>query len=773
LHCTPPRSANIPESPEETLGYVSNGLRPDSDRPGLDFHRVADTVPGCILVADANGKVLYANKGFVAALGRPLEKLLGEGWLESVEPSSLEEARAKWYDCIQTQDRLDVSWRFRVHDGTYRWQHLRANPSWCEESGDVRWYLLGVDIDEHLRAQEALQASEREAREILDRVPAMISIRTEDGVAYTNKRLSDYVGAVITDLRDGSYLEYIHPDDRAAIVAEHIKSPNKGPNEIIYRLRGTDGIYRWFHTRAEPYFNEDGSIYRWYALNSDIDDLYRSRGLLREREFQLNLVTETLPAILWKADLNGQITYISKKTVEYSGRTLDEFQEKGWMDLIHPDDAAETAAVWSELLVGGEGYDVVNRFMCADGKYRWFHTSAGVIRDEAGNRIAFHGVMLDTTPLKTAEMALQQSEQEMQRLMDTVPTMIWSMSPDGRAAFMNKAARELIGASLEDIQDGKWIEYMHPDDRDLVAREFARSLTTGNSYSAAYRLQIQDGTWRWVLSRAEPSRDNHGNIVRWFGVTLDIHDRKVAEGRLRDLRANLSRTSRASIVAEISASIAHELNQPLSSLLSNAQACFRWLNAVPPSIESAITSIERVVRDGRAVDAAIRNIRSLYKQQSADKASCNMVELLGEVIGLLKEDASRKSTPIEYEFEDPVLEVLVDRYQIQQIIINLVANAIDAMQDIDRQPLLRIRIRTAEGDAVLTEFIDNGRGLPDNVADKIFDAFVSTKENGMGIGLAISRSIAEAHDGELWAANNPEFGATFSLLLKGSNAIQG
>jgi signal transduction histidine kinase len=150
-----------------------------------------------------------------------------------------------------------------------------------------------------------------------------------------------------------------------------------------------------------------------------------------------------------------------------------------------------------------------------------------------------------------------------------------------------------------------------------------------------------------------------------------------------------------------------------------------------------------------------------------------MVELLGEVIGLLKEDASRRSAPIEYEFEEPVLEVLVDRYQIQQIIINLVTNAVDAMQDIDQQPLLRIRVRNAEGGRVLTEFIDNGHGLPDDRADRVFDAFVSTKENGMGIGLAISRSIVEAHDGELWAENNHGGGATFSLLLKGSGPIKG
>jgi PAS domain S-box-containing protein len=760
------------EGSTKTFDYVSNRSRSDDDRQGVDFRRVADTVPASILVADADGKVLYANRRFVAALGRPLEELVGGGWLESIEPTFREEAKAKWYDCIRTRTRLDVIWRFRVYDGTYRWQHLRAESSSHEDSGDS-WYVVGVDVDEQFKAREALQASEREAREILDRVPAMISTRTEEGVAYTNKRLSDYIGAVITNLRDGSYLNYLHPDDRAAVAADHIKSPNKGPNDIIYRLLGKDGIYRWFHTPAEPYFNEDGRAYRWYSLNSDIDDLYRSRELLREREFQLNLLTETLPVILWKADLNGRITFINKKTVEYSGRTLNKFQEKGWADLIHPDDLAETVAVWNELLAGGEGYDIVNRFMCVDGQYRWFHTSAGVIRDEAGNGIALHGVMLDTTPLKAAEMVLQQSEQEMQRLMDTVPTMIWSTSPDGNTAFTNKVAREFTGASLEDIQNGKWIEFTHPEDRELVSRELSRALATGNSFGAAHRLRKQDGTWRWFLSRAEPSRDNDGNIVRWFGVTHDIHDGKVAEGKLGELRANLSRTLRASIVAEISASIAHELNQPLSSLLSNAQACFRWLNAATPNIENAITSIERVVRDGRAADAAIRNIRSLYKQQPSVKGSFNMVELLGEVIGLLKEDASRRSTSIEYEFEEPVLEVLVDRYQIRQIIINLVLNAIDAMQDIDRWPLLRIRIRNAEGGRVLTEFIDNGHGLPDDGSDRIFDAFVSTKENGMGIGLAISRSIAEAHDGQLWAVNNPRFGATFSLLLKGSSVSKG
>jgi C4-dicarboxylate-specific signal transduction histidine kinase len=249
------------------------------------------------------------------------------------------------------------------------------------------------------------------------------------------------------------------------------------------------------------------------------------------------------------------------------------------------------------------------------------------------------------------------------------------------------------------------------------------------------------------------------------GVDIDIHDQKLAEERLRELRIKLSQTSRNSMVAELSASIAHELNQPLTSLLSNAQACFRWLNAAQPNIEEAVASAERIVRDVRTANAIMLNIRALFKRQPSLKAPSNMVELIREAVGLIKEDANRRSTPIEYVYEEPVLTAFVDRFQIQQLIINLVTNAIEAMEGINRPPLLRICIRRSNEGQVLTEFIDNGCGLPVSHVDNIFDAFVTSKTNGAGIGLAISRSIVDAHDGQLWAENNPDFGAKLSLLL--------
>ena len=726
---------------------------------------MVDGVPGCILVADAEGQIVYANRIAVAKFGRSMHDLLGDGWLKGIEGCFMKQAQETWRRCVQRREPLNVTWRFRQHDGTYRWQHLKAEPTTDKDSRVTTWYILGVDVDEQFKAQEALRASEQEAREILDRVPAMISIRTEEGMAYTNRRLSDYVGTVITDLRDGSYLDYIHPEDRTAVVENHIKSSNKGPNEVIYRLRGTDGIYRWFHTRAEPHISEDGTIYRWYALNSDIDDLYRSRELLRERELQLNLLTETLPALLWKVAPDGTIIYMNKTAIRYCGRTLEEVQQGGWSDLVHPDDREETLAHCRRLLEEGIAADAVFRFLGIDGRYKWFQCSGAVVRDDSGKIIAVHSVMLDTTARKNAELALQQSEQQMQRMMDTVPSMLWSMAPDGRVTSINQKVRDYTGLSLEQIRDRERLEMIHPEEREEVARDLQEALANGSRYEAEHRIRRADGMYRWHLCRAEPFRNVDGQIIQWFAVDIDIDDQKHAEERLRELRINVSDTSRTSLGAEISASIAHEINQPLSSVLANAQACARWLKGVPSRIEEAVTSVDRIVRDTRAVDAVMRNVRALFQRQTAAKAPCNIVCLIQDAVSLITEDANRRFIPIDYDFEDSVVMVLADRFQIQQVIINVVGNAIEAMQSTNRLPSLRIRVRRGSDRQVLTEFIDNGCGLPVHSAENIFDAFVTTKKNGMGIGLSISRSIIEAHGGQLWAENNPDFGAKFSLLL--------
>ena len=360
---------------------------------------------------------------------------------------------------------------------------------------------------------------------------------------------------------------------------------------------------------------------------------------------------------------------------------------------------------------------------------------------------------------------LRRDERHLREVVESIPAMAFTAGPDGSDEFVSRRWLEFTGSAEKAILGFDRPLTVHPDDLKDHLNKWRASLATGAPFENEARHCNADGAYRWFLVRAVPLRARHGNLLKWFGTLTDIEDRKRAEERLRELRTNISETSRTSMGAEISASIAHEINQPLTSVIVNAQACSRWLGVAPPNTDQAAISIGRIVRDARAVDTVMRSIRSLFKKQPAVKSPCNMVDLIHDAVSLVKEDPTRQSIPIEYDYQESVLLVLVDRLQVQQIIMNLVGNAIEAMQGIDRSPLLRICIRKTTDNQVLTEFIDNGCGLPVYDID-IFGAFVTTKKNGMGIGLAISRSIIEAHDGRLWAENNPDFGAKFSLLLR-------
>jgi C4-dicarboxylate-specific signal transduction histidine kinase len=265
----------------------------------------------------------------------------------------------------------------------------------------------------------------------------------------------------------------------------------------------------------------------------------------------------------------------------------------------------------------------------------------------------------------------------------------------------------------------------------------------------------------------EPLRDPEGKIVQWYGLSVDIDEQKRAEDHIREMRAKLNRASRIAMVAELSASIAHELNQPLMSVITNAQAGKRWLAAEPPNLEEVTASIERILRDGRAADETMQHIRALFRREAFEKREASVAEMISEAVRMIQEVPHRREVPIEYYFEKDLPKVSADPIQIQGVFINVISNAIEAMEGISRSPHLQIRAFTLNTEEVLIQIIDNGPGLDD--IERIFDAFVTTKEKGMGIGLAVSRSIVESHEGQLWAENNPGGGARFNLSLPRSN----
>lgn len=482
---------------------------------------------------------------------------------------------------------------------------------------------------------------------------------------------------------------------------------------------------------------------------------------------------DNVPGCVLIADTEGQIIYANKVALTSLGRPLEDVLGDGWLKYLDPHIADEAKETWQQCVLRREPLDVIWRLRRHDDTYRLNYVKAEPKRDDKSQDITWYILGIDVedvTVLRTLEVMSLQSNQQMQRMMDSVPSMLWSVAPGGGVTLINRNVREYTGMSLEQIQELGWLEIIHPDERDLVASLCQEALSAGKHYEAEHRLRRADGKYRWHLRRAVPLTSEDGQVVQWFAIDIDIDDHKRAEERIQELRTNVSDLSKSSMGAEISASIAHEINQPLTSVLINAQACARWLSVAPPRLEEAVMSVERVVRDARAVDAVMRNLRLLFKRQLPVKSSCNMVQLVRDAVSLI-EGSSRRLTQIRYEFEELQLMVLVDRYQIQQVIVNLVANAIEAMQGIDRLPLLRIRSRHATDRQIITEFIDNGCGLPLDNPEGIFEAFITTKESGMGIGLSISRSIVDSHGGRLWGNNNVDYGATFSLLIEASEPM--
>ncbi|WP_158906057.1 PAS domain-containing sensor histidine kinase [Burkholderia sp. L27(2015)] len=367
------------------------------------------------------------------------------------------------------------------------------------------------------------------------------------------------------------------------------------------------------------------------------------------------------------------------------------------------------------------------------------------------------------TYLKQTEMALEQREHQLQKLTETIPAMLWCNSPRGGLTYINRKTFDFVGLDVSQLADLGYRKTLHPDDVDSLLQAWTHSIETGEPYSHVARLRRKDGAYRWFQHTAEAMRDCDGNIVQWCGLSLDIDERQRAEDRLRQAQADLARATQIATVAELSASIAHELNQPLTSVIANAQACKRWLAAYPPNLSEARTSVESVVRDARSADETMQSIRALFKRQSFQKRQRNVKDMVLESVRLLQEDEAKHTAEIEFDLPDSLPPVFVDQIQIQQVLLNLIMNAIEATENSGRTPKILITACPLDDQFVLLEVVDNGSGIVGG--DSIFDAFFTTKSKGMGIGLAVSRSIIEAHEGRLTAANNERYGATFSVVL--------
>lgn len=368
-----------------------------------------------------------------------------------------------------------------------------------------------------------------------------------------------------------------------------------------------------------------------------------------------------------------------------------------------------------------------------------------------------------------ALLSLQQSERSLRELIETLPVMIDCASPDGKPIYRSRQLREFLGYDLEQLDgagksrlSGTIDASVHPDDVAGVKENLVRSLATGEPYARILRLLRFDGVYRWVDTRAVPMRDAEGAIVQWNIACLDIDGEVRAQQKLRLAQERLGRASQLTSLAELSASIAHEVNQPLAAIVANSLACNRWLSAEPPNLGRAKITAERIIRDANSAADVVSRIRALFKQSTETRSSTALNSAIAEALVLVAEEAAQRRVRIDTDIEGNLPLVPLDRVQVQQVLINLIRNGIEAMDSTTDDRVLGIRARRL-GDVVQTEISDHGPGVAS--PGRVFEPFFTTKGNGMGMGLTICRSIVEAHGGRLWADKNEPYGALFIFTL--------
>jgi hypothetical protein len=625
--------------------------------------------------------------------------------------------------------------------------------------------------DAALRLSEArLAEAERELQLTIDTFPAILARYRRDGSPdFVNQTGRTYAGLSTDSLRGQRWVASVHPDDFPRLEAAwraHLRTGQ--PFEMEQRVRRADGEYRWFFIRRVPLRGENGEVIRWYGAAHDIEDRKRAEERAFEAERNLKLTVDSIPALAWSARPDGSAEFFNQQYLDYLGVPWEQALDWGWAAAVHPDDLSGLTATWQSLLASGRSGEAEARLRRHDGEYRWFLFRATPLRDDNGNIVKWYGFNTDIEDRKRAEEKLRRSEAFLAKAQ--------GLSLTGSFSF-HSATKEFTWSEelyrIFEFEPGIRVPLkllasrFHPEDRHVVEEVAARLRGGAPDFDYEHRLLMPDGSIKHIHVIGHGTPDKEGNGREYLGAVQDITQRRVAEAALDKARSELAHVTRMVSLGALTVSIAHEVNQPLAGIVTNASTCLRMLASDPPNVEGACETARRTIRDGNRAADVITRLRALFSKKAAVTETVDLNEATRQVLALVSSDLLRNRIFLRTELDDdhPLL-VIGDRVQLQQAILNLARNAVDAMNDVNDRPrhLLVRAERAEEGEARLI-VRDSGVGLDPQSPERLFDAFYTTKSDGMGIGLFVSRSIIESHNGRLWAEANDGPGATFSFSI--------
>ncbi len=675
-----------------------------------------------------------------------------QGWKTMIQPEDLPHLPGGRHSTAPSGKMIDPSARLRHRDGDYRWLPSRPNASASASDRAGKW--------RHAPGRSNKPA----ALSIIEGVPVPVVVTTPSGdICKLNQPAIDYFGSSFDEFKGLKVADTVHPDDLPYIVAAQSKALKTGATyNVQSRHRRADGIYRWFNVIGMPLRGTQGAIVCWIHFQIDIDDGRRAEEALRTVERDLSSIINMIPALAWSARADGSAECFNRHYLDYIGLSAEQACGWGWTVAVHPDDAGELIASWTRIIQVQKPGETEARLRRFDGKYCWFLFRVNPLRNEAGAIVKWCGINIDIDDRKRAEEKLRRSEAFLAEGQRTGLAGSFSWLLDTNELTFSEELYRIFEfepgtpVTLERIADR-----VHPDDIPLLFDKRADARSTGSDHDYEMRLLLPDGAIKYVhvVSHSTRGRDDRPEYI---GAVQDVTQRRVSEETLGGLRSELARMAKINSFGALTASIAHEVNQPLSGVITNASTCLRMLAADPPNIDGARETARRTIRDGHRASDVITRVRALFGKKTLVAEWVNLNEATKEVIALSQNTLRRGRVILKTVLCDDLPTVRGDRVQLQQVILNLLLNAVQAMKDVDDRPRkLVISTEKDPDDHVRLTVRDSGTGFGPDGMDKLFEAFYTTKGGGMGIGLSISQSIIERHHGRLQAAPNNGPGATF------------
>jgi PAS domain S-box-containing protein len=628
----------------------------------------------------------------------------------------------------------------------------------------------GSAVPSPLQTQSASSYQSPELRWIYDTAPIGLAFLSPDcRYLQINQRLTEICGISVADHIGRSVRETV---PQAAEQVEKIVQLVLQTGESItgievngQRSDNTNAERVWL-TSWHPLKAPEGSVVGINVVAEEITERKRSEAALAAAEQRYRALVRATSSLVWTAAADGQMTDMTEWCA-YTGQSVGQLQGWGWLDALYPGDREGTLAVWHYAFSMRSPCETEFRIRRRDGIYLWHQARSVAILKADGSIREWVGICVDIDSRKRAIEQQIEAEDALRRLNENLAQdMLVVADAEGKFLTVNQVWTSTLGWSETDLVGNTSDWLLHPDDLKKTRAELAQLAESNRTLRFENRLRHKEGSF----CRLSWTAVSDGGLI--YAVARDITELRAAEDELRTSRQELARANRQLTMGAMSASIAHEMNQPLAAIVANGNAGLRWLARATPDLEEARAAFKRIVDDGNRASQVIASVRAMFGKDRGEKTKLDLNELIRKVLAVMHAEIESQRISQQIDLSDGLSHVVGDRVPLQQVLLNLIMNAIEAMAVVaDRPRLLSVTSEMHETQHVLIKVGDSGTGIDPNDMGRIFDAFFTTKPNGMGLGLPLCRSIVEAHGGRLWASAAIPHGSIFNVVLPGADAV--